>query len=125
MTKKADETTTLSQVIKGLVPGKAYCLQFAVFDTAALGVNPVKSRALGIEATIDGVTIRPDLTWHYVNNRRDGSKPQASFAPINLHHIVFIANASEATLTLSNAKALTGEALGVNMVSLNPFLMEP
>ncbi len=125
MTKKADETTTLSQVIKGLVPGKAYCLQFAVFDTAALGVNPVKSRALGIEATIDGVTIRPDLTWHYVNNRRDGSKPQASFAPINLHHIVFIANGPEATLTLSNAKALTGEALGVNMVSLNPFLMEP
>ena len=124
LTKKADETTTLSQVIKGLVPGKAYCLQFAVFDTAAFGINSVKSRALGIEATLDGVTIRPDLTWHYVNNRRDGQKPPAGFAPINLHHIVFIANAPEATLTITNAMAQPGEALGLNMVSLNPFLLE-
>ena len=95
-----------------------------MFDTAAFGVNPVKSRPLGVEATLDGVTIRPDLTWHYVNNRRDGQKPPAGFAPINLHHIVFIANAPETTLTITNAKAQPGEALGLNMVSLNPFLLE-
>ena len=42
----------------------------------------------------------------------------------NLHHIVFTANAPEVTITLDNALAASGENLGVNFVSLTPFLLE-
>ena len=45
-------------------------------------------------------------------------------ARVNLHHIVFTANAPEVTITLDNALAAPGENLGVNFVSLTPFLLE-
>ncbi len=124
LAKKDGKASSLTQVAKGLVPGKAYLLQFASFDMADFGVNPVKSHKLGIGAKIDNATIREDLSWLYVNNRQDGKAPQKSFAPINLHHIVFIANGAEATVTIDNEEAGDGERLGVNMLSLNPFLLE-
>ena len=41
-----------------------------------------------------------------------------------LSYIVFIATKPEITVTFDNAKALKGEALGLNYVMLNPFILE-
>ena len=42
----------------------------------------------------------------------------------DFRHIVFTATAPEVLVTLDNALAQSGENLGVNFVSLTPYLLE-
>ena len=65
----------------------------------------------------------PSLSWLHVDKRTKLSTKSGG-ARINLHHTVFVARASEATVTISDETASIGEELGVNAVSVNPYYEE-
>ena len=115
-----------SQNAVNLVPGKAYCLQFATFDVDDVKAKRLRQRKFGINAHLsEGADIQDKLSWHFVDMREKGRYAHNNgVARINLVHIVFIAKANTVTITLDNAAALKGEKLGINYLSLNPFLME-
>ena len=117
----ADSANVASQRVKGLVPGRKYCLQAATFDAKDMKAGRVAPRhfALSVEVS-DGAEILPSLSWVHVDGRTKLSAKNSG-ARINLHHVVFVARAAEATVTISDAAANPGETLGVNAVSLNPY----
>ena len=117
------EAASISQTLKGLVPGRKYCLQFATFDVKDVKANRIAPRRFGIEAKLsDGAEIDRALSWVHVDDRQKGRySANDGVARINLHHIVFTAKTSNVEVTLSNAAALVGEELGVNYLSLNPY----
>jgi hypothetical protein len=109
--------------VKGLVPRRKYCLQFATFDVKDVKANRIAPRRFGIAATLsDGAEIDSSLSWVHVDERIKGRYPlNDGVARINLHHIVFTAKAPEIELAFDNASASKGEEIGVNYVSLNPY----
>ena len=116
----------ISQTVKGLEPGRKYCLQFATFDVKDVKANRIAPRRFGIEATLSGgAEIDRALSWTHVDERQKGRyAANDGVARINLHHIVFTANATEIELTLDNAASSVGEELGVNFISLNLYYAE-
>ncbi len=126
LTKNDAEVSSVTQNAVNLVPGKAYCLQFATFDVDDVKAKRLKPRKFGITAHLSkGADIQDKLSWHFVDMREKGRYAHNNgVARINLVHIVFIAKADTVTITLDNAAALKGEKLGINYLSLNPFLME-
>ncbi len=123
-TKEGDETSTLSQQVTGLVPGRLYCLQFCTGDADDIKAKRLNPRKFGISANLgDGAEVDPACSWIHVDMRKDGRYAyNNNVARVNLHHIVFKATASETTLTFSNAEAIAGEHLALNFVMLHPFL---
>ena len=117
------EQSTLSQTIRGLVPGRKYCLQFATFDVKDVKANRIAPRQFAIAATLsEGAEIDRALSWVHVDKRVKGRYAiNDGVARINLHHIVFTAKSAEVGLTLDNGAASAGEELGVNFVSVNPY----
>lgn len=124
--KRGEETSTLAQSATGLEPGRTYLLQFVTFDADDAHAKRVNGRDIGIRATLgEGAVVRDDLSWHHIDRRETGRYEQNNLCVRpNLHHIVFTATAPEVTITLDNALAAPGENLGVNFVSLTPFLLE-
>ena len=125
--KKANaETSTLTQTVKNLIPGKMYCLQFSTGDYNDIVAKRHKPRKYGIEANLgDGAVIDDAQSWVHIDKREKGRYAHNNnVARINLHHIVFKATKPETTLVFSNAAALPGEELVLNYVMLNPFLSE-
>ena len=117
------EASSLSQTVKGLVPGRKYCLQFATFDVKDVKADRIAPRRFGIDATLsDGAEIDESLSWLHVDERIQGRyAANNGVARINLRHIVFTARAPEAELVLDNSTARPGEELGVNCLSLLPY----
>ena len=114
----------VSQRVKGLVPGRMYCLQAATFDAKDMKAGRVAPRKFALSVTVqDGAEVEPALSWVHVDGRTKLSAKNGG-ARINLHHVVFTARASEAMVVLSDADAKPGETLGVNAVSLNPYYKE-
>ena len=115
---------SISQRVKGLVPGRHYCLQAATFDAKDARAGRVAPRRIPLDVTLSSEAEKvPSLCWVH-EDRRTKLSSKSQGARINLHHIVFIARATEATVTVSDAAAKPGEELGVNCVSLNPFYPE-
>ena len=117
------EASSLSQTVKGLVPGRKYCLQFATFDVKDVKADRIAPRRFGIDATLsDGAEVDESLSWLHVDERIKGRyAANNGVARINLHHIVFTARAPETELVLDNSAARPGEELGVNFLSLLPY----
>lgn len=117
------EASSLSQTVKGLVPGRKYCLQFATFDVKDVKADRIAPRRFGIDATLsDGAEVDESLSWLHVDERIKGRyAANNGVARINLHHIVFTARAPETELVLDNSAARPGEELGVNCLSLLPY----
>ncbi len=126
LTKNDTEVSSVTQNAVNLVPGKAYCLQFATFDVDDVKAKRLNPRKFGITAHLsESADIQDKLSWHFVDKREKGRYAHNNgVARINLVHIVFIAKSNTVTITLDNAAALKGEKLGINYLSLNPFLME-
>ena len=126
LSKTDAEVSSVTQKAVNLVPGKAYCLQFATFDVDDVKAKRLNPRKFGITAHLsEGAAIQDKLSWHHVDKREKGRyKHNNGVARINLVHIVFVAKSDTVTITMDNAAALKGEKLGINYVSLNPFLME-
>lgn len=123
MTRDDGAPATLAQTAKGLVPGRVYRLQFATFDVKDVKANRIAPRRFGVGVRLGrGAEVRKDLSWTHVDRREKGRYDfNDNVARVNLHHIVFTARAAETEIVFDNAAAKTGEELGVNAVSLNPW----
>ena len=123
LVRREGEPSSLSQAVKGLEPGRRYCLQFATFDVRDVKANRIAPRRFGIAATLSGgAEVDRALSWVHVDERIKGRyEMNNGIARINLHHIIFAARSREAELTIDNAAASPGEELGVNYLSLNPY----
>jgi hypothetical protein len=123
LVKKPGETASVAQTVKGLVPGRQYCLRICLFDAKDLRARRAAPRrieldvALGASARID-----TDLSWRHVAKPRKRSPRAGAF--VNYEQIVFRATAPEVELRVSNDAAPDGSELGVNYVSLCPFFPE-
>ncbi len=117
----------ISQTLKGLVPGRKYCLQFATFDVKDVKANRIAPRRFGIAATLsDGAEIDSALSWVHVDERVKGRYAlNNGVARINLHHTIFTARAAEIELKIDNAAATVGEELGINYLSVKPYYQRP
>ena len=115
--------SVISQTVKGLVPGRKYCLQFAAFDVKDVKANRVAPRRFGIAATLsDGAEIDSSLSWVHVDKRIKGRyAANDGVARINLHHTVFTARTAEVELKIDNSTAAVGEELGINYLSVKPY----
>lgn len=113
----------LEQRITGLVPGRMYCLQAATFDVGDLKAERIAPRKFNLSVAVSGVRVHPELSWLHVDSRTKLSTKSRG-ARINLHHIVFTADAPDATVVIDDKLASPGEILGVNAVSVNPFYAE-
>ncbi len=122
-TRGESSPNRLSQPIRGLVPGRKYCLQFASFDVDDVKKHRIAPRQFGIRATLgQAAEIDPVDTWLHIDRRNKGRYAfNDGVARINLRHVVFTARASEIPLTFDDEAAKPGEHLGINSVSLNPF----
>ncbi|MBP5638543.1 MAG: hypothetical protein J6X55_03630 [Victivallales bacterium] len=124
LNKMAGETSSVTQVAKGFIPGKTYCLQFAVVDYNDLKAKKFNPKRVGIDVTLDdGATVDKEQSWVHIDKREKGQYAFNHNVPkCNLHHIVFKAAKPEITITIHNENAPDGEAAAVNYVMLNPFL---
>ncbi len=115
--------SAISQTVKGLVPGRKYCLQFATFDVKDVKANRIAPRRFGIAATLsDGAEIDSSLSWVHVDKRIKGRyAANDGVARINLHHTVFTARTAEVELKIDNSTAAVGEELGINYLSVKPY----
>ena len=122
LTRGEEKANTLSQVAKGLVPGRTYTLQFCSIDyddQVAQKHNPYK---LPLEATLgEGARIIPEKSYVYVDNRLNERRKKAPSARINLTHIRFVAEAENVSLTFSDEKAKPGKRYGFNYVMMKPY----
>ena len=123
---KGEGVDTLKQTVKGLVPGRMYCLQYATFDVKDVKANRIAPRVFAVRGVLGAAAeVDASRSWVHVDRRTKGRYAHNDgVARINLHHIVFTARASEIPLTFDDAEAKPGEALGLNCVSLNPFYGE-
>ena len=120
--KKGGETARLSQMLKGLVPGRMYSLDAVCFD--AKDAEAKKHRpalhpltvTLGTEAETD-----KSLSWVFVD-RRSKENVRGWGVRCNRHHIVFTARATEIPLVLDNAAAADGDEIGVNGIGVWPYI---
>ena len=124
--KTDGETSSLRQTARGLVPGKTYLLQFCTFDADLAKNQTPGGRDFGVRATLGGgATVREELSWQHIDTRKVGERGfDSPAAQVNLHHIVFTANASEVAITLDNALAKPGENLGVNFFAVTPYYLD-
>ena len=86
-------------------------------------MNRIAPRRFGIDVKLGaGAEVRKDLSWVHVDERTQGRYDfNDNVARVNLHHIVFIARATETEVIFDNAPAKVREELGLNAVSLNPY----
>ena len=115
--------SSLSQRVQGLVPGRLYCLQLSAFSVKDAKANKVDPRRFSVKCNIAGdVEVLPSLSWTHVDQRIKGRYARNNgVARTNLHHIVFRAKGHNAEVVLRNED---GEEIGVNCVSLNPYIAE-
>lgn len=115
--------SSLSQPVRGLVPGRLYCLQVSVFSVHDAKSNRVAPRRFPLTCNLAGaVEVIPSLSWTHVDERIKGCTARNNgVARTNLHRIVFRAKGQHAKVVLRNDG---NEELGVNCISLNPYVPE-
>ena len=117
--RTAEGTASVSQPATGLVPGRKYVLRFADFDVDDVMTARFAPRRIGVEVELDGAEIDRTLTWEHVDERPEKDMKGAR---INYRQIVFRAKSAEVGVTFSNVSAKSGERVGVNYISLLPYL---
>lgn len=123
MVRREAAANRVSQTVRGLEPGRAYCLQFVTADHGDVTGKRHNPRRYGIDVALEGVERLPDRSFVHVDRRKDGRyKHNDNVAKVNLHRIVFRAAASELTLAFHDTAAAPGEALMLNYVQLKPYL---
>ncbi len=113
----------ISQTAHGLTVGKTYCLQFVTADRQDVLAKKFNPRRYGLDVELDGAEILPEKSFVHVDRRssKHGKKDE-HVGKINLHRIIFRAQASDVKLTFSDAAAQPGDELLLNFVQLKPYL---
>ena len=116
-------TASLSQQVRRLVPDRLYCLQLCVFSVQDAKSNKVAPRRFPLKCDLVGdVEVLPSYSWVHVDQRIKGRYARNNgVARTNLHHLIFRAKGQNARVTLRND---SDEELGVNCVSLTPYIPE-
>lgn len=123
LARAPDRPNRLSQTARGLVPGKAYCLQFVTGDLKDITEKRFNPRLYGIEAELTGAEVLPGRGYVHIDRRNSGRyQHNDNVAKINLHRVIFRAAADTVTVTFHDEKAAPGEELVLNYVQLKPYL---
>lgn len=119
--KENDRVSKLSCVVRGLMSGRDYVFQCCSFDIDKINRQDMVRETTGVEVDF-GADAMPHkaLSWHNIGNTT--TKYSAKRPGINLTHIVFRANSPEIEMTISNAGTPNGRRIGVNAISVNPYV---
>lgn len=110
----------VSQIAKGLVPGKKYMFLFSVGDYDDLLVQRFNPRRFGVDVILEDVDIQEQFV--YVDSRTYGNYSRNSnVARQNLHRIIFTPKSSEVKIIITDEKAQPGESHQFNYIQLKPF----
>jgi len=116
--------SSVSQRLSGLFPGRWYRLTFCSFNIADMLARKTNKYLHGVTADLGKGAVRDEArSWTNFDNSARGSQ-NGGASRVNLHVVTFRAAASETTLTIADAQAKTGDRLGVNFVSVNPYVPE-
>ena len=113
--------TSLSQTLKGLVPGRMYSMDVVCFDARDVAEKRHRPAAMPLSVTLgDGAEKDASRSWVFVDRRpKEGVRGWG--VRCNRHHIVFTAKAEEADLAIALAdEAPEGCEIGVNFVGAWP-----
>ena len=111
------------QMLKGLEPGRTYQIEFMSFDPKEVKTKRPGHRLHPIRGTLGlGARIVHDKCWTWVDCRNGGKEGKYGF--VNLHHMVFVAEAKNAEFMLDDGAAVEGEQIGVNSVAVKLALEE-
>ena len=113
----------LSQIVRGLVPGETYVLQFVTFDARDAADHRFAPRRIALSADLGaGADRLPDRSWTHVDRRAKTRWGVKSDARVNLNRIVFAARASELELSFTDAEAAEGERIGLNWIYFAKYI---
>ena len=116
-------TNRLSQTVRGLKPGRAYCLQFVTADRKDVAGKRSNPRRYGIEAALDGVGRLDGKSFVHIDRRKGGRyEHNDNVGQINLHRVVFRATSPRLAVAFSDGAAKPGEELLLNYIQLKPYL---
>lgn len=120
---RKDRPNALRQTLKGLTPGRRYCLQFITFDVDALKAGKPRVGRFALEAILgNGATVDPKASWVHVDRRATGRYGANDRTTPNVQHIVFRTETPEVEVTFTDVAAKPGETLGLNAVGVYPEL---
>ncbi len=108
----------LQQTVSGLIPGKAYSLQFVTADLKDILENRINPRPLPISADLGSPELLPGRSFVHIDRRTKTSK--TSHARINLHRIVFRAATPVLPITIRSA-GKADEKLILAHIQLKPY----
>lgn len=123
LTRETNAVASVTQVVRGLVPGREYCLRYAVLNAEDVAAyRRGKMRRYALKAVLpDGVRVNRAMSWAHDDDREKTKGP--SPAPrANVRHVVFTANASELPIVFTTAAAKPGASFALNAVSVHPYL---
>ncbi len=112
----------LSQTAGGLVPGKWYTLNFAVADYNDVMKTAGEPRALPLAVELENATIDSGKSYVYIDDRP--AVPNKSRARVNIHRIVFRADAETCRIEFHDREAKAGEKQALNYIALRPYFSE-
>ena len=126
-TRGKDSVSSLRQTVKGLTPGKRYMLGFMSFDAKMPDRAKAKGRRFGLTAGFrSGAEMVPELCWEHID--RLGPRKRGKRGPfatkVNYQYYVFTATAETAELEITDAEVKPGKGVGVNGISVRPYLEE-
>ena len=123
LTRQSGGPNRIRQTARGLTVGKAYCLQFVTADRKDVLAKKFSPRRYGVAATLEGAEILPAKSFVHIDRRHGGRYAHNdNVGKINLHRIIFRAQAPTLTVTFSDADAAPGEELILNFIQLKPYL---
>ena len=114
---RGKEANWISQRLKGLVPGRRYYLRYFAFDANALGSKTVRARRVGIDVRF-GKGVRVDEKAGWVASELGYDRD--SYLHPNVGHVEFVAQESECRVGFTDARAESGEKLGINGIGVYP-----
>ena len=123
----------LSQRVKGLRPGKVYCLEFVTADLDDFNKPWSVSEEFGVRATVsDGGEEIPEFRYsHKAPRNRAYLRSRGAMVPLKvLHRVIFTATKADALLTFSDwaGETAPGAPVGrktmLNWVNLRQYFLE-
>ena len=121
---RGKEPSRVRQVLKGLVPGCRYLVEFMSFDPREVKANKPGKRRHPVRGVLGtGAEVLRDKCWTWVGGKDESAK-RVNCGYLNLHHLVFDARAAEVEFEIDDAEAEEGSELGVNSIVVKRALAE-